>query len=151
MSRDIYDIQNQFQADFKPSYSSSIIILKTGCKRKPTSVFVNLRLKTQSTGNDWSMNSSTFWSMSWQSLTVTKISFRQRLDWFFVQLALPQHVKKSDFSSHCKSKTEEMLGDKAIGWMLSLSWLFMWLHARSSDIWIHWVAGHISIIKNSVS
>ena len=50
MSRDIHDIQNQFQAVLKPGYS--IIILKNGCKIKPTSMFVNLRLKTQSTGND---------------------------------------------------------------------------------------------------
>ena len=47
--------------------------------------------KTLMTGNDLLMISSTFWSISWQSLKIIKICFLGRLDpnhWFFVQFVL---------------------------------------------------------------
>ena len=97
-----YAIQNHFQADFKPC--NLIVIFKNGWKIKPISMFVNLQLKTLLMGNGRLMISSIFWSISWQSLKITKICFLRRLDLNFCPACIATACKKSDSSSHCRSK-----------------------------------------------
>ena len=48
------------------------------------------------------------------------------------------------------SSSKEMLGDKAIGWMLSFSWLFMWLCEWYQWIksWILWLLLKIHDLHN---
>ena len=103
LKEQIYAIQNHFQEDFKPS--CSILISKNVCKIKPISKFVNLLLKTVLTGNGWQMISSTFLSISWQSLKITKICFLRRLDQIFCPACIATACKKSDSSSHCRWKS----------------------------------------------
>ena len=55
-------IQNQFQVTL--SLTIWILSKKNGCEIKPTSIFVNLQMKTLMTGNDGLTISSTFWSIS---------------------------------------------------------------------------------------
>ena len=93
LKEQIYAIQNHFQEDFKPS--CSILISKNVCKIKPISKFVNLLLKTVLTGNGWQMISSTFLSISWQSLKITKICFLRRLDQIFCPACIATARKKN--------------------------------------------------------
>ena len=60
-------------------------------------MFINLRLTTL-------MISSTFWSISWQSLKITRICFLWILDRFFCLACIATACKKSDSSFHCRSK-----------------------------------------------
>ena len=98
-----YAIQNHFQADFKPC--NLIVIFKNGWKIKPISMFVNLQLKTLLMGNGRLMISSIFWSISWQSLKITKICFFWRIERKFCPACIATACQKSDSSSHCRSKS----------------------------------------------
>ena len=95
-----------FKTTFKWSLRLAIPLLskKNGCKIKPISKFVNFWLKTQLTGNGWPMISSIFCSISWLSFKITKICFLRRLDWNFCPACIGTACKKSDSSSHCRSK-----------------------------------------------
>ena len=129
-------------------------------------MFVNPQLKTSMTGNDWLMISSTFWSLRWQSLKITKICFLRRLDWNFCPAYIATTCKKSDSSSNCtvllqiniggflvSFSSEEKLGYKALGWMLSFSWPFMWLWKQYKwrKSWILWLLLWIDDLLSSWS
>ena len=56
------------------------------------------------TGKGLLVISWTFWSISWKSLNITKICFLRRLDRIFCPVCIATACKKSDSSSHCRSK-----------------------------------------------
>ena len=132
-------------------------------------MFVNLQLKTLFTERGLLMILSTFWSISWQSLKITKIYFLQRLDWNFVQRVLPKHVKNLillliadqklwTFGLILKWRNVLVVGRKSnrmnVFFFMDfyVIWPSRWLHlpereylhhASSCYIWIHRVAGNV--------